>query len=104
MKQVGQTFEEFDSNSSAMILLESDTPLGDEAHDYYDSLIAKLVTHGATRAQALARMRVALDDMRVEGIRTNIPLHRELLQDAGFTRGGVDIHHLERLLAARHSP
>jgi acetyl-CoA carboxylase biotin carboxylase subunit len=68
---------------------------------YYDSLIAKVITHGATREEALARMRIALSEMRVEGIRTNVPLHQAMLGDEGFCDGGVDIHHLERWLAKR---
>ncbi|MDN7184298.1 acetyl-CoA carboxylase biotin carboxylase subunit [Caballeronia sp. SEWSISQ10-4 2] len=68
---------------------------------YYDSLIAKVVTHGASRAEALARMRIALSEMRIEGIRTNVPLHRAVLDDNDFCAGGVDIHHLERWLARR---
>ncbi|HYS65825.1 MAG TPA: acetyl-CoA carboxylase biotin carboxylase subunit [Paraburkholderia sp.] len=68
---------------------------------YYDSLIAKVITHGATREEALARMRIALSEMRVEGIRTNVPLHQAMLEDEGFGEGGVDIHHLERWLAKR---
>jgi acetyl-CoA carboxylase biotin carboxylase subunit len=68
---------------------------------YYDSLIAKVVTHGASRAEALARMRIALSEMRIEGIRTNVPLHRAILDDSDFCAGGVDIHHLERWLARR---
>ncbi|SFU26805.1 acetyl-CoA carboxylase biotin carboxylase subunit [Paraburkholderia aspalathi] len=68
---------------------------------YYDSLIAKVITHGATREEALARMRIALSEMRIEGIRTNVPLHQAMLEDAGFGEGGVDIHHLERWLAKR---
>ncbi|KAF1022378.1 MAG: Biotin carboxylase [Paracidovorax wautersii] len=68
---------------------------------YYDSMIAKLIVHGASRAEALARMRQALAEMRVEGIQTNIPLHQAILDDTAFGRGGVDIHHLERLLDAR---
>ncbi|MFM0368294.1 acetyl-CoA carboxylase biotin carboxylase subunit [Paraburkholderia aspalathi] len=68
---------------------------------YYDSLIAKVITHGATREEALARMRIALSEMRIEGIRTNVPLHQAMLEDAGFSEGGVDIHHLERWLAKR---
>ena len=68
---------------------------------YYDSLIAKVVTHGASRAEALARMRIALSEMRIEGIRTNVPLHRAILDDDDFCAGGVDIHHLERWLARR---
>ncbi|CAE6885538.1 Biotin carboxylase [Paraburkholderia nemoris] len=68
---------------------------------YYDSLIAKIITHGATREEALARMRIALSEMRIEGIRTNVPLHQAMLEDQGFAEGGVDIHHLERWLAKR---
>jgi acetyl-CoA carboxylase biotin carboxylase subunit len=68
---------------------------------YYDSLIAKVITHGATREEALARMRLALSEMRVEGIRTNVPLHLAMLEDEGFGAGGADIHHLERWLAKR---
>ncbi|MFM0077559.1 acetyl-CoA carboxylase biotin carboxylase subunit [Paraburkholderia sediminicola] len=68
---------------------------------YYDSLIAKVITHGATREEALARMRIALSEMRIEGIRTNVPLHQAMLEDEGFREGGVDIHHLERWLAKR---
>ena len=67
----------------------------------YDSLLAKLVAHGATRAEAVSRMCAALDEMEVAGVRTNIPLHRALLRDPGFLAGGADIHHLEAWLAAR---
>jgi len=66
---------------------------------YYDSLIAKIIAHGDTRAQALARMRIALSEMVVEGIKTNIPLHQELLNDSGFIEGGTSIHYLEEKLA-----
>jgi acetyl-CoA carboxylase biotin carboxylase subunit len=68
---------------------------------YYDSLIAKVITHGTTRDEAMARMRIALSELRVEGIRTNVPLHQAMLGDEGFLAGGVDIHHLERWLAER---
>jgi len=67
----------------------------------YDSMIAKVITYGDTRDQALARMRIALSEMVVEGISTNIPLHRELLQDARFIEGGTSIHYLEHKLAQR---
>jgi len=65
---------------------------------YYDSMIGKVVAYGATREQAIRRMRVALSEMVVEGIRTNLPLHQELLNDARFLRGGVSIHYLENKL------
>ena len=68
---------------------------------HYDSMIGKVICYGDTRAQALARMRVALSEMVVEGILTNIPLHRELLIDEKFVQGGTSIHYLEQRLAAR---
>ncbi|MGC8702464.1 MAG: acetyl-CoA carboxylase biotin carboxylase subunit [Thiomonas sp.] len=68
----------------------------------YDSMIGKIIVHGATREQAIARMRIALSEMVVDGIQTNIPLHRELMVDARFTEGGTSIHYLEEYLAARH--
>ena len=66
---------------------------------YYDSLVAKLIVHGETRPGALARMATALDELVVDGIATNVPLHRELVRDAAFGAGGTDIHYLERRLA-----
>ena len=65
---------------------------------HYDSMIGKLIVYGDTRDQALARMRSALSEMIVEGIKTNIPLHRELMVDAKFVAGGTNIHYLERWL------
>jgi acetyl-CoA carboxylase biotin carboxylase subunit len=65
----------------------------------YDSMVGKVIAFGANREQALARMRIALSEMVVEGIQTNIPLHRELLNDTLFMRGGVSIHYLEQKLA-----
>jgi acetyl-CoA carboxylase biotin carboxylase subunit len=61
----------------------------------YDSMIGKIIVHGDTREQALARMRTALSETVVEGIQTNIPLHRELMADAKFIEGGTSIHYLE---------
>ena len=61
----------------------------------YDSMIGKIIVHGDTREQALARMRIALSETVVEGIQTNIPLHRELMVDAKFIDGGTSIHYLE---------
>jgi acetyl-CoA carboxylase biotin carboxylase subunit len=65
----------------------------------YDSMVGKVIAFGATREQALARMRIALSEMVVEGIQTNIELHRELLNDTRVLRGGVSIHYLEQKLA-----
>ncbi|WP_333709103.1 acetyl-CoA carboxylase biotin carboxylase subunit [Tepidimonas ignava] len=67
----------------------------------YDSMIGKIIVHGDTREQALARMRGALAEVVVEGIKTNVPLHRELMVDANFEAGGTNIHYLESWLAQR---
>ncbi|HIZ50977.1 MAG TPA: acetyl-CoA carboxylase biotin carboxylase subunit [Candidatus Pseudomonas excrementavium] len=64
----------------------------------YDSLIGKLITYGATRDEAMMRMRNALDELVVDGIKTNTPLHRELVRDTEFCKGGVNIHYLEHKL------
>ncbi len=66
----------------------------------YDSMIGKVIVHGDSREQALARMRSALGETVVEGIQTNIPLHRELFLDANFLVGGTNIHYLEKWLEA----
>ena len=67
----------------------------------YDSMIGKVIAYGDTRAQALARMRIALSEMIVEGIKTNIPLHQELLIDDKFMQGGTSIHYLGERMAKR---
>ncbi|WP_372522323.1 acetyl-CoA carboxylase biotin carboxylase subunit [Sulfuricaulis sp.] len=65
---------------------------------YYDSMIAKLIAFGDTREIALARMRIALSEMIVDGIKTNIPLHQDIMNDTYFIRGGVNIHYLHKKL------
>lgn len=67
----------------------------------YDSMIGKVVVHGANRQEALARAITALSEIRIEGTKTNTTLHLELLRDCGFAAGGVSIHHLENLLKGR---
>jgi acetyl-CoA carboxylase, biotin carboxylase subunit len=69
---------------------------------HYDSMIGKLITYGATREQAIARMRIALSEMMVDGIKTNIPLHADLMADAAFHLGGTSIHYLEQKLGIGH--
>jgi acetyl-CoA carboxylase biotin carboxylase subunit len=64
----------------------------------YDSMIAKIITYGETREVALQRMRNALDELVIDGIRTNIALQKDLVRDAGFAKGGVNIHYLEKKL------
>jgi len=68
---------------------------------YYDSLIGKVCVIGKTREQAMAKMRVALAELAVTGIKTNTPLHRDLFSDPGFEKGGVSIHYLEHWLEER---
>jgi acetyl-CoA carboxylase biotin carboxylase subunit len=67
----------------------------------YDSMIGKIIAHGDTREQAMARMQTALSETVVEGISTNIPLHREILRDSKFVAGGTNIHYLEEWLRHR---
>ncbi len=67
----------------------------------YDSMIGKLIVHGNTRAQAISRMKCALSEMIVDGIKTNIPLQQRILADVGFHQGGTNIHYLEKRLAER---
>jgi acetyl-CoA carboxylase biotin carboxylase subunit len=70
---------------------------------YYDSMIGKLIAYGNTREEAIARMRNALDEIIIDGIKTNIPLHQEILRDEGFIQGGTNIHYLEHWLKDKHS-
>jgi acetyl-CoA carboxylase biotin carboxylase subunit len=65
----------------------------------YDSMIGKLIAFGEDRDTAIARMRTALNEIVVDGIKTNVDLHRDILRDAGFNQGGVNIHYLEKMLA-----
>lgn len=65
---------------------------------HYDSLIGKVITHGDTRAVAIARMKNALDEMLVEGIKSNIAMHQEIFKDENFLQGGTNIHYLEKHL------
>jgi acetyl-CoA carboxylase biotin carboxylase subunit len=65
---------------------------------YYDSMIGKLIAHGETREFAIARMMNALNEIVIEGIKTNLPLHRDMMADAAFQTGGIDNHYLEKKL------
>jgi len=68
---------------------------------YYDSMVGKLIAFGDTREIAIARMRIALSEMVVDGIKTNIPLHIDIMNDAAFQAGGVNIHYLEKKLGLK---
>jgi acetyl-CoA carboxylase biotin carboxylase subunit len=65
---------------------------------YYDSMIGKLIAYGETRASALARMRVALNEIVIDGIKSNVPLQLDIITDHAFLQGGTDIHYLEKKL------
>ncbi|MDZ4261957.1 MAG: acetyl-CoA carboxylase biotin carboxylase subunit [Pseudomonadota bacterium] len=68
---------------------------------YYDSMIGKLIAHGDTRASAMARITTALDELIIEGIKTNTSLHRRMVRDAAFIAGGTSIHYLEKKLGMK---
>ena len=65
---------------------------------YYDSLIGKLIAHGDTRDTAIARMQTALTEIVIDGIKTNVPLHQDIMRDGSFVKGGTNIHYLEKKL------
>ena len=69
---------------------------------YYDAMIGKLITWGEDRETAIARMGVALDELAIEGIKTNIPLLKNLIKDEGFIAGAQSIHYLEQWLMDKH--
>jgi acetyl-CoA carboxylase biotin carboxylase subunit len=80
------------------VRMDSHIYSGYKVPPYYDSMIGKLVTHGQDRAAAIARMKNALTEIVIEGIKTNVPLHQEIFQHDAFQRGGTDIHYLEKRL------
>jgi len=85
------------------IRLESHIYDGYRVPPNYDSMIAKIISHGQDRDMAIARMRVALDEFVLNGIKTNTPLHKWLLRDPGYLKGGFNIHYLEQRLVERAS-
>lgn len=80
------------------IRVESHIYSGYKVPPYYDSMIGKIIAHGNDRPTAIARMRNALAEIVIEGIKTNVPLHQEIFQHAAFRAGGTDIHYLEKRL------
>lgn len=85
------------------IRVDTHIHVGYRVSPYYDSLIAKLIVHAPTRAEAMVRMRQALAGTRVEGISTNLPLLRALFEDEAFAQGQTDIHYLEQWLKERNA-
>uniref|UniRef100_A0A6P4FA42 Biotin carboxylase-like n=1 Tax=Drosophila rhopaloa TaxID=1041015 RepID=A0A6P4FA42_DRORH len=86
------------------IRIDSHVVSGYTIPPYYDSLIGKIIGYGATREEAIARLQVALAEMKVEGISTNIGLHQDLLANPTVRKGSMDIHFLEKWLEERASP
>ena len=80
------------------VRIDSHIYSGYKVPPYYDSMIGKLITHGNNRDVAIARMKNALTEIVIEGIKTNVPLHQEIFQHAAFQTGGTDIHYLEKRL------
>jgi len=70
---------------------------GDTVTPFYDSLLAKIVSHAPTRAQAIGQLRAALRELTVEGVKTNVPLHLKIIESDAFARCELDTHFLERL-------
>jgi acetyl-CoA carboxylase biotin carboxylase subunit len=97
------TISEFHAPGGPGIRVDSHIYSSYKVPPNYDSLIGKIIAHGEDRQTAIARMRMALDETVLNGIKTNIPLHKWLLLDPGFLKGGFNIHYLEKRLANRAS-
>lgn len=93
------TISDWHSPGGPGIRVDSHVYSGYKVPPYYDSMIGKIIAYGATREQAIRRMQGALSEMAVEGIQTNLALHREILHDPSFIKGGTNIHYLEQKLA-----
>ncbi len=92
------TVETYHPPGGLGVRVDSHLYSGYKVPPYYDSMIAKVITYGETREIALRRMRNALDEMVVHGIRTNIELQQDLVRDSEFAKGGINIHYLEKKL------
>jgi len=95
------TIRRFHAPGGPGIRVDSHIYDGYKVPPYYDSMIGKLLAHGNTRASAIARMRTALDEIIVDGIKTNVPLQSRILADAAFHEGGTSIHYLEKKLGIK---
>jgi acetyl-CoA carboxylase biotin carboxylase subunit len=93
------TIQKYHAPGGPGVRMDSHVYAGYTVPPHYDSMIGKLIVHGADRAAAIARMQVALSEMIVDGIKTNIPLQRRIMQDEVYKRGEHHIHYLEEMLA-----
>ena len=96
-----KTLRTFARRHDAGIRIDTALHLGDVITPHYDPLLAKVVAFGENRDHAIRRLRTALAEMRIEGIRTNLTLIQDLLQDANIVSGGVNLHYLEKTLAIK---
>jgi acetyl-CoA carboxylase biotin carboxylase subunit len=94
--------EQFHMPGGPGIRVETHIYNGYKVPPYYDSMIGKLIAHGETRASAVARMRTALSEMVINGIRCNVPLLLDIINDSAFNAGGQNIHYLEQKLGLKH--
>ena len=78
------------------IRVDSHIYSGYKVPPYYDSMIGKIIAHGSDRPTAIARMKTALQEIVIEGIKTNVPLHQEIFQHLAFQEGSTDVHYLEK--------
>jgi acetyl-CoA carboxylase biotin carboxylase subunit len=92
------TIESYHAPGGPGIRMETHIYNGYLVPPYYDSMIGKLIAWGETRESALARIRVALNEIVIEGIKSNVPLQRKIVTDCAFMEGGTDIHYLEKKL------
>ena len=95
------TITRFDPPGGPGVRVDQGVAAGDSVSPFYDSLLCKVIVHGRDRAEAVARMRRALAEFRIEGVETTIGLHRRILADPAFVAGEVDIEYLEDLVAGR---
>lgn len=95
------TIEHYHPPGGPGIRVDTHVYQGYKVPPYYDSMIGKLIAHAETRELALARLNQALHEIVIDGIKTNIPLHQQLVNDAAFGRGGTDIHYLENKLGLK---
>jgi len=93
------TITEFHAPGGLGVRVDSHIYRGYRVPPYYDSMIGKLIVHGESREEAIARMLMALSECVIEGIKTNIPLHQEIFHDSAFQMGGTNIHYLEKKLS-----
>jgi len=95
------TIEHYHPPGGFGIRVDTHVYQGYKVPPHYDSMVGKLIAHAETRELALARMQIALSEIVIDGIKTNIPLHQELVQDTAFMAGGTDIHYLESKLGIK---